>query len=1054
MSAAENKAVFLSYASQDAAAVERIAEALRAAGVEVWFDKNELVGGDAWDQKIRRQIKECAIFVPVISANTNARAEGYFRLEWKLAVDRSHLMADDAPFLFPVVIDDTSDSAARVPDKFREVQWTRLSVKDTPETLAKRVAKILGGEGASGSVVGAAPDDARGRGRVAPRPKKSPTWLRTVSIIGGLAIGLVYALRPMWTPPRHSETKAPAATVAPAAPAMSSAAAAPKFSEARQLAEKARALFDKTNSNADDFAVAESLLKRALELDANDGEIWAYSARLNSAYLTRSFERNPARAEAARGQAERAVKLAPDSAEAWHALGRAIWSSDAPRAEEAVRHALQLAPHDGRILLSLGSITRIQGRTDEALAFYVQAAAVPEVKSLACYDQFLIHLYMRRFAEADRCVRESIAGMPTTNNVTGLAMLEFASRGRVEVAARMLADAPAELRSEPRMVFATALIALVAKQTDEALRALDRLPGDFINDAWFAGPKALFIGLAHTQAGRSEAARIAWEAGINVVRRRLQDASNDPELHLRLGELLAWTGQTDAALREARVFEELQRSRTDWTYSSARIYAALGRADDAVPILEKYLTVTATGRWPLTPVMLRLDPIWSKLRDDPRFQALCAEPALSPSNGPTEKADAKPLSEAGQLAARALAQITKVGFTRDDLAPAEDLVRRATEKEPDNAAMWGVRAAIQSAWLFRGWDTGEKRRQETKSLANRALALDPNEPEALLALGHVLRVQRAFDQAISHLQRASAAHPEHVRLARALGYTLSQAGRDAEARVVLRQLVQRHPRDPLLRYELALAYCSYGRGGADPQNLAAALEHLDAAIAIQPFSSALILKAMLLGGWRGDLPAMRAVLDQQDKLPLAERAEDRAVCIGLWAGLMEHRPEHVEAAAGLTARNYFDDIVMPMRPKAWSLALAHRLAGKENLARADWQTAEAVLRQRLKDDPSNLIYQAELAITLAWLDRREEGGRLIAAIEPLWKEAPTLGGKRLLAMYYAALGDAAKAAPYLAEEIDQSVFCPRIMLPLDPIWEKIRGSPEFVALLKEPVPKK
>jgi len=44
-------AVFLSYASQDAEAVARIAEALRAGGVEVWFDKNELVGGDAWDQK-------------------------------------------------------------------------------------------------------------------------------------------------------------------------------------------------------------------------------------------------------------------------------------------------------------------------------------------------------------------------------------------------------------------------------------------------------------------------------------------------------------------------------------------------------------------------------------------------------------------------------------------------------------------------------------------------------------------------------------------------------------------------------------------------------------------------------------------------------------------------------------------------------------------------------------------------------------------------------------------------------------------------------------------
>src|SRR5438105_10920763 len=120
------KAVFLSYASQDGAAARNICDALRTAGVEVWFDQSELRGGDAWDQKIRRQIKECALFVPMISANTQARLEGYFRLEWRLADQRSHLMAKGRPFLVPVVTDDTHDSEANVPDSFLEVQWTRL----------------------------------------------------------------------------------------------------------------------------------------------------------------------------------------------------------------------------------------------------------------------------------------------------------------------------------------------------------------------------------------------------------------------------------------------------------------------------------------------------------------------------------------------------------------------------------------------------------------------------------------------------------------------------------------------------------------------------------------------------------------------------------------------------------------------------------------------------------------------------------------------------------------------------------------------------------------
>jgi hypothetical protein len=78
---ASTVAVFLSYASQDAAAAQRICEALRASGIEVWFDQSQLRGGDVWDQKIRCEIRDCALFIPVISANTASRREGYFRLE-------------------------------------------------------------------------------------------------------------------------------------------------------------------------------------------------------------------------------------------------------------------------------------------------------------------------------------------------------------------------------------------------------------------------------------------------------------------------------------------------------------------------------------------------------------------------------------------------------------------------------------------------------------------------------------------------------------------------------------------------------------------------------------------------------------------------------------------------------------------------------------------------------------------------------------------------------------------------------------------------------------
>ena len=109
-------AVFLSYASLDAEAAKLICEALRSAEVEVWFDQSELRGGDAWDQSIRKQIKNCALFMPIISAHTQTRLEGYFRLEWKLAEDRSHLMAKGKAFIVPVTVDGTGDHDAQVPN--------------------------------------------------------------------------------------------------------------------------------------------------------------------------------------------------------------------------------------------------------------------------------------------------------------------------------------------------------------------------------------------------------------------------------------------------------------------------------------------------------------------------------------------------------------------------------------------------------------------------------------------------------------------------------------------------------------------------------------------------------------------------------------------------------------------------------------------------------------------------------------------------------------------------------------------------------------------------
>lgn len=96
-------------------------------------------GGEAWVSQIKKQIHDCALFIPLISTHTNARTEGYFHREWNLATRRLLDMAHDAAFLVPVVIDGTLEADARVPEEFLRAHWTRLPGGETPSESQRRI---------------------------------------------------------------------------------------------------------------------------------------------------------------------------------------------------------------------------------------------------------------------------------------------------------------------------------------------------------------------------------------------------------------------------------------------------------------------------------------------------------------------------------------------------------------------------------------------------------------------------------------------------------------------------------------------------------------------------------------------------------------------------------------------------------------------------------------------------------------------------------------------------------------------------------------------------
>ena len=216
-------AVFLSYPSQDAEAAQRICEALRAAGIEVWFDQSALRGGDVWDQTIRKQIKACVLFIPVLSKHTHDRVEGYFRLEWKLAIDRSNLIAPDQTFLLPVAIDNTREDDERVPDKFRDVHWTRLPGGETSPGFVERVRRLVSPEPAQEPTTSASSADRVSAAAPLTRARVSASWRSKRALLGIVVVVagvLAYlAIDKPWVSKQPASPPQPTAAPASAAPA-------------------------------------------------------------------------------------------------------------------------------------------------------------------------------------------------------------------------------------------------------------------------------------------------------------------------------------------------------------------------------------------------------------------------------------------------------------------------------------------------------------------------------------------------------------------------------------------------------------------------------------------------------------------------------------------------------------------------------------------------------------------------------------------------------------------------------------------------------------------
>jgi tetratricopeptide (TPR) repeat protein len=609
------KAVFLSYASQDAESARRICETLRAAGVEVWFDQSELVGGDVWDAKIKKQIRECTLFVPVISANTQVRLEGYFRLEWKLAAQRTHTMAAAKAFLLPVVIDETRESEAHVPEEFCAVQWTSLRGGVATTDFVRRVQLLL---------------DAPPPATNAPFPmgqSRSPVPPRRR--FGGLAVaiaagGVVLAVA-LWHPWRDADR--PAGSVAPPAPATRLGA-----DEVAQLRQ--RLIPDQWQK--EDFAVVSSALDRLLQANPELAEGWALRSIIHSLQTIRQFDRGAKPLEVGKSAADRALRLTPDLplgelAVGLHLVAMLSRGGD----DDAYRTQLDLVlaklPRDGLTrfteLLSYYHAYDFSGTERSGRAWL-------EAEPKAVFPAWILsstYVAKRQPAEAERWAEAAVG----ETNITGIRShvtrfeVHYYLRADLAKARAALDLVPPNGRTVHRVVHAQWLLAMAEQRWDEALQLLMRLPEALFSDRSYHGPRALLAGLAHRSALRPEAAATQFREAERLLRELLTNDPDNEPLHAALAVTLACENRAADARSALGHIEPLVSGRSPSLY----------RGPLVVMIAQAYREMNdlpGTARWlrklfvepsdvPFTPASLRLDARFNGVIDAPEIQAMLRE---------------------------------------------------------------------------------------------------------------------------------------------------------------------------------------------------------------------------------------------------------------------------------------------------------------------------------------------------------------------------------------------------------------------------------------------
>jgi TolB-like protein/Tfp pilus assembly protein PilF len=378
------------------------------------------------------------------------------------------------------------------------------------------------------------------------------------------------------------------------------------------------------------------------------------------------------------------------------------------------------------------------------------------------------------------------------------------------------------------------------------------------------------------------------------------------------------------------------------------------------------------------------------------------------------------------------------------LKQSEQLYQRAIELDP-NFALALARYSQLESWMLRTHDASSEHREKARTLAERALQLQPDLPEAHLALGFTYYYgDNNYEAALREFEIAQRALPNESEVYLAIGAIQRRQGKWAESTANLEKAVSLNPKDTWPLQNLAFNYQML-------RNFDAANKTVDRALQIDPQGISLWgIKAKLAISEKGDLSVGEKLLEKAKSFPMS--SEERLKMIEGQANLLliERKYQEVLQLGARVPDDTFAAVPGSLAYKYFPLGIAHKALGDDAAACAAFLKAKNILEEQLKQKPDDADLRVQFAKLLAWLGEKDaaiaEAQRAID-LRPESKDA--FEGPQIteqVAQVYTILGDKARAIGLLDELLSRPSEVTSQSLKVEPAWDPLRNDAGFQAL--------